>query len=239
MNNEFLEGVFYDWHNDNILGRQNRDIKFYKNYIKKHNIDNVLVVGAGTGRVAIPLSKIAKVDALDLSLGRLIRLSEHDDSINIIATDFLKYETIVKYSLIIFPYSTIQAFALSKYEQIINKIKKLLNSDGICLIDYDRSFENMKNTKKKKKCESYCKRIREKVVEYDTEYIRKGFIEVCREFYYNDTKKEVKEKWYLFNFDLFQNKIEDNNMVISNIFDGYNNNSSYKRVIEIKGLKKR
>lgn len=234
MNNEFLEGVLYDWHNDFILGHQNKDIIFYKKYILQNNIKNVLVVGAGTGRVAIPISSITQVSALDISLGRLIRLSEHNDRINIIACDFLKYKSRKKYDLIIFPYSTIQAINRNKYFILLKKIKKLLSKNGKCLVDYDSSFNNVSSSNKKIKCEGYCKRIGKYVIEYDIVNKFSNRIEVIREFVIENEVVTTLEKWFVFNEKEFKKLLLNNNLYESKKILGYGGKSSkHKVIIEI------
>lgn len=98
----------YDFYNSHILKGQNDDIIYYLNQIEKYNAKNVLVIGAGTGRVAIPLSKHSVVTALDFDKERLVRLKNKEKNINIICIDFLDYNESKKYDLIIIPYSTLQ-----------------------------------------------------------------------------------------------------------------------------------
>ena len=55
MNEKSLLALMYDFYNLHTLKGQNDDIDYYINQIKKYNAKDVLVIGAGTGRVAIPL----------------------------------------------------------------------------------------------------------------------------------------------------------------------------------------
>ena len=233
MNNEFLEAILYDWHNGIILGHQNKDIIFYKKYICSHHCNNVLIVGAGTGRVAIPMLDYANVDALDISLGRLIRLNEKNHKINIIACDFLNYKTNKKYDLIIFPYSTIQAID-KEYYNILLKIKEILTAKGKCLIDYDSSFSNIVTTKKYLKCNGYCNRIKKNITEYNTINKFEDRIEVLRNFIIDKENFIVNEMWYIFNENRFEKELLKVKMSKSNKYFGYGNNSStHKIIIEI------
>ena len=76
MSEKKLLAYMYDFYNKHMLHDQNDDIQYYKNQIKHYNSKNILVVGAGTGRVAIPLSNIANVIALDFDAARLEVLKE-------------------------------------------------------------------------------------------------------------------------------------------------------------------
>ena len=71
MDSKKMLAYMYDFYNLHTLKGQNDDIKYYKEQIKYYNAKTVLIVGAGTGRVAIPLNDVAKVTALDFDEGRL------------------------------------------------------------------------------------------------------------------------------------------------------------------------
>ena len=68
MTDKELLAIMYDFYNQHTLRDQNRDIDYYIKQIKKYSVERVLVVGAGTGRVAIPLSDYAKITAVDLTM---------------------------------------------------------------------------------------------------------------------------------------------------------------------------
>ena len=69
-----LEALLYDWHNSHSLVGQQADIGYWLDETRAS--DRILVLGAGTGRVAAPLAArgTAIVVALDLSLARLARI---------------------------------------------------------------------------------------------------------------------------------------------------------------------
>lgn len=235
LSNEFLESVLYDWHNVNILGRQNNDISFYEKYVISHNIKHVIVVGAGTGRVAIPLSKITNVDALDISVGRLLRLSEHDNKINIIARDFSKkIDFNTKYDLVIFPYSTLQAINNNHYINVLLNVKQILCEKGTCLIDIDNSFKSATSQKRTLKCEGYCKRIKKFIEEYITVVKLKNGIKVIRDFCVGGIDYFVVEKWYSFNENQFINLLMKTGFEKTRIYYGYKKEkNAHKMIIEI------
>ena len=81
MNEKSLLALMYDFYNLHTLKGQNDDIDYYINQIKKYNAKDVLVIGAGTGRVAIPLSKYSNVTALDFDKERLNRLKNKEKNI--------------------------------------------------------------------------------------------------------------------------------------------------------------
>ncbi|MFE7117752.1 hypothetical protein ACFU99_20285, partial [Streptomyces sp. NPDC057654] len=77
---EEWEALLYDWHNQHRLRRQQRDIAYWLNLTERN--DRLLVLGAGTGRVAVPLAehrdsnhdRDRSVTAVDLSQARLRRM---------------------------------------------------------------------------------------------------------------------------------------------------------------------
>ncbi|ROO86729.1 methyltransferase family protein [Actinocorallia herbida] len=69
-----LEALLYDWHNTHRLSAQSADLAYWAGMTG--GVDSLLVVGAGTGRVAVPLARhrARTVTALDLSAARLRRM---------------------------------------------------------------------------------------------------------------------------------------------------------------------
>lgn len=108
MTDKELLAIMYDFYNQHTLRDQNRDIDYYIKQIKKYSVERVLVVGAGTGRVAIPLSDYAKITAVDFDNERLEILKSKKENINVVCCDFINFKSLEKYDLIIVPYSTIQ-----------------------------------------------------------------------------------------------------------------------------------
>ena len=120
--NEIL-ALMYDFYNKYVLKDQNKDIDYYINQLNEYSANNVLVVGAGTGRVAIPLSDYVNVSALDFDLERLKLLNVKSKKPSIIYTDFVDFNHLDEYDLIIFPYSTIQFGGdYLKINEIFNKL---------------------------------------------------------------------------------------------------------------------
>lgn len=83
MNDKKLLAIMYDFYNHHTLRDQNRDIDYYIKQIQKYSAEKVLVVGAGTGRVAIPLSNYTNVTALDFDEERLNVLISKNKNINV------------------------------------------------------------------------------------------------------------------------------------------------------------
>ncbi len=47
----------YDFYNEHTVRDQNKDIQYYINKILEYSAKKILIIGAGTGRVAVPLSE--------------------------------------------------------------------------------------------------------------------------------------------------------------------------------------
>lgn len=78
MDKKSLLALMYDFYNSHTLKGQNDDINYYINQIKLYNSKDILIIGAGTGRVAIPLTKYANITALDFDKERLARLKNKE-----------------------------------------------------------------------------------------------------------------------------------------------------------------
>jgi SAM-dependent methyltransferase len=121
------------------------DIPFYIEYAKKHNCNNILELGCGTGRIAIPLAKEGfNVTGLDLSNEMLDvfkqKLDKFDDSvknkIELIHGNMADFNLNKKFDFIIVPFRAFQCLTDdSDIENSINCIKNHLNNEGIFIVN--------------------------------------------------------------------------------------------------------
>lgn len=154
----------YDYYNDHVLRDQNDDIAYYKTVLKSEQPRKVLVVGAGTGRVAIPLSQLADVEALDMDEYRLKRLHEAKN-IKCHCMDFCEMRPNETYDLIIIPYSTIQCVSdMKKVEEFIINARACLSKDGMLIFDVSSSFNTKKPVNKQFLFEDYATEISSKII---------------------------------------------------------------------------
>lgn len=241
MTEKYLLALMYDFYNKHTLKGQNNDINYYINQIKKYNAKEVLVVGAGTGRVAIPLFKYASITALDFDEERLKLLNGKEKNIVTVCTNFLDYKTTKVFDLIIIPYSTLQ---FDNNEEKLNLFFKslynLISEETIIIFDVSESF----NLKEEKNSEllfkKYCSEIDDNVEVYYSSKHYKNYIEFLIEYKLHDKNISVleKERYYYYNKNILLDLIEKNNFKLLKIDDGYGNDDfKHKHLYHIRRLK--
>lgn len=224
MNEKSLLALMYDFYNSHTLKGQNDDISYYINQIKLYGSKDTLIIGAGTGRVAIPLSKYTNITALDFDKERLALLKNKAKNINTICIDFLDYNNSKKYDLIIIPYSTLQFDNdKKKLTQFFKKLYNVMNKNTIVIFDVSESF----NTKIEKTNEflfkDYCSEINDEVEVFYSSKRFKDYIEFNVEYKICSKNNSVIEceKYYYYDKNLLFDVIKNNNLDILKIDDGY------------------
>ncbi len=224
MDQQGLLALMYDFYNSHMLKGQNDDIDYYIKQIKKYGAKDILVIGAGTGRVAIPLANYAKVTALDFDDERLRRLKRKSANIKTIGINFLQYQEVKKYDLIIIPYSTLQ-FDNNKenLNNFFKKLKEIMDQKSIVIFDVSESFKEKEEKNKEFLFKDYCSEIKDEVLVYYTAKKRQDYIEFYVEYRLDKQKKIVveHEKYYYYNKKLIFDILEKNNFEILKIDDGY------------------
>lgn len=224
MDKNKLLALMYDFYNSHTLISQNDDISYYINQIKENNAKNVLIIGAGTGRVAIPLSDYSNVSALDFDKERLERLKEKKENIKTLCMNFLDYTGQEKFDLIIIPYSTLQ-FNNDEYKlnAFFKKLNEIMDNSTILIFDVSESFNSKVEKNRDFLFKDYCNEVDDIVEVFYTSRRHKKYIEFIVEYVLNSNKITVTEieKYYYYDRKLLLNVIENNNLEIIRIDDGY------------------
>lgn len=227
MTDKELLAIMYDFYNQHTLRDQNRDIDYYIKQIKKYSAERVLVVGAGTGRVAIPLSDYAKITAVDFDNERLEVLKSKKENINVVCCDFINFKSLEKYDLIIVPYSTIQFCGdITKINKIFNKFNKIMTEQTICIFDVSESFNEKTEKTKEFLFKDFCDEIKEQVEVYYSAKRYRDFIEFFIEYRLVEKNYSVieNEKYYYYDQEIFSNLLNKNNLMLLKIDNGYGDN---------------
>lgn len=234
--NEALEALLYDWHNNIKLRRQNEDIAFFQSLLKQLFIKEVLVVGAGTGRIAIPLNETCNVDALDINQGRLNRLERKTSSVNIICCDIAEYYTTKKYDCVIVPYSTFQCiYPTEKIIGMLKVIHEQLSYDGFLLIDLSTHFNEDVDEDWTLVAEGYSQEIGKKIKELQRTIRHQQYIDLNKLFQIDgeELKVLVNEIWYNYDAEYMKKVLSVTGFSIIEIRNGYGNEKSTHRRIYI------
>ncbi|MFA6146343.1 MAG: class I SAM-dependent methyltransferase [Patescibacteria group bacterium] len=133
----------YDYFQNGVKG----DVEFYLNYFKNFT-GKILEVGAGTGRITIPLLKRSlNVTALDVAPEMLQILKEKSKkqklSVKIVCADMRKFKLRDKFDAIIITFRAFQhMYSVDDQLNALKSMKKYLKPDGILIFDvYTSSFK--------------------------------------------------------------------------------------------------
>lgn len=220
--------ILYDFYNHNILKGQNDDIDYFIKLLDNINPKKILMVGAGTGRVAIPLSKIYKIDALDMDEKRLELLSEKCSDIKTIKADFIDFYTEEKYDVIIFPYSTLQyGNDMKKINDLIKKSGEIIDNNGYIIFDVSSSFENKSNENNKLLFTEHCDKLHDDVKVVYTAKKNKSHINFIVEYSLLSKKSKFYEveSYLYFDKEEYEKMVKHSGFDIINVDDGYDGKS--------------
>ena len=133
----------YDYFQHGVKG----DVNFYLNYFKNF-IGKILEIGAGTGRITIPLLKQGlNVTALDIAPKMLEILKEKAQKENLtvrtVCADMRRFELRKRFDAIIITFRAFQdMYLVDDQLRALKTIKKHLKPNGILIFDvYTPSFE--------------------------------------------------------------------------------------------------
>ena len=221
MDKDEILAYCYDFYNDNLLIGQNLDIKYYERILNELKPNRVLIVGAGTGRVAIPLSKLTIVDALDLNEKRLKILRSNEPSINTYTQDITTGSINQKYDLVIFPYSTMQL--LGGYDNINKALintSSMLNKNGRIIFDVSESFNTKPEKGNELLFEKYSDYLDSRISVYYTAKRSKDFIDITTDFV-KEGEIFSEEERYLYYDEKRLNSAIPSTLRLLKIDDGY------------------
>ena len=227
MSEKNILALMYDFYNDHTLRGQNDDIGYYIEQIKKYSAKKVLIIGAGTGRVAIPLSDYAEVIALDLDEARLNLLKGKNGNIVTICSNFLNVNLDDIFDLIILPYSTLQFDGdKNNLNMMLSKLTQIMSDETILIFDVSESFNTKNETEKKFLFKDFCSECKSFVEVYYSSKRNEKYIEFFIEYKLIDINFSVieNERYYYYNRDLLLDLVNKNDIDILKIDDGYGNN---------------
>jgi len=130
----------FTWLYDFFQTGVKNDINFYLDYFKNFK-GEILEIGAGTGRITIPLlERKINVTALDIAPKMLDilknKLHRKKLSANVICSDMRKFKIKQKFDAIIVTYRTFQhMYSVKDQKDALNNIKKHLKNKGILIFD--------------------------------------------------------------------------------------------------------
>ena len=211
------------------------DIKFYIDYAKKPGVKNILELGCGTGRVAIPLAKEGfNVTGLDLSKEMLDvfrqKLDNLDDNVKnkveLIHESMAYFDLNKKFDLIVAPFRAFQCLTDDKdIENSLNCIKNHLTDDGIFIINVFNPDPSRMNENWRHPLKIQWERLDENTGNYVIKKYSQDNIDFENRIIYVTFIYEVKDK--AGNISKFEDKLKLK----------YHNESQLQEICEKAGLK--
>jgi SAM-dependent methyltransferase len=195
MNRPDLEAALYDWHNSHVLRDQQRDIPYWVRRTRR--LRPLLVLGAGTGRLAVPLASVPQVVALDIELARLDRIPA-TPGLQRVCADMRRTPLTGSFSAILLPYSTLQALCEHAHRtRALQEAARLLASCGSLFIDVSRGFDDHPDTQPSRRLRAPCGAVGGHVVEEWQEAQREQSCLALRKTFYCAGERicQVEERW--------------------------------------------
>ncbi|GAA2640911.1 class I SAM-dependent methyltransferase [Streptomyces axinellae] len=135
------EALLYDWHNEHLLRNQRHDIAYWLGLTASR--DRILVLGAGTGRVAAPLAERPghRVMAVDLSRARLARMPR-TRGLHPVCADMRRLPLSAGQDAVVVPYSTFQLLRTpTERELALREAARVLPPGRTLHIDVSGNFD--------------------------------------------------------------------------------------------------
>jgi SAM-dependent methyltransferase len=177
-----LEALLYDWHNRYRLAAQQHDVDFWAE--QSRDSSTVLVLGAGTGRIATPLARAVAgtVVALDLSHERLQRIVPASGLLRICG-DMRSVPIKALLETVVVPYSAFQMLrSACDREQAVRAAAQVLAPNGSLYIDVSTSFDSRDSSPRHLVMREPCRELGIEITEYECAHRERNWLRVEREF---------------------------------------------------------
>ncbi|MFH8553554.1 class I SAM-dependent methyltransferase [Streptomyces celluloflavus] len=196
MNPAQWEALLYDWHNIHRLRRQRNDTAYWTRVTEQH--ETVLVLGAGTGRVASALAQRARrrVTAIDLSRERLARMPRVP-GLHPVCGDMRSLPLRGLHSIAVIPYSTLQLLLTpSDRERALTEAARVLAPGGSIHIDVSESFDSRTESDWQLSLAETCLEAGGQVEEWERRRLRTDHVLIEKQFRRaGRILTEVTERW--------------------------------------------
>lgn len=234
---EDIEAMLYDWHNRHVLAAQAHDVAYWRALTQPGS--RVLVLGAGTGRVASVLAEAdgTEVTALDLNGARLRRIV-CGPRLTRLQADMRSPGLEGMFDMIVAPYSAFQLLETqTDRRRTLSACAKLLTSEGWLHLDVSTRFDSRPSLPRRQVLTARCEELGADVVEFEGTRRFADAVLVHREFLLADSTPLVcvGERWaYHHSLDVATLAAQAGLMVES-IDEGYGaGRSTHRRVYHLK-----
>lgn len=229
----WLDAVFYDWHNEHLLRRQRRDEMFYARLLA--DLDRVVVLGAGTGRVSTPIAEHSRgtVVAVDRSIYRL-RRAPRRDNVSYVVGDIraLPLRSAVA-DAAIYPYSTFQMLQSgADRATALREANRILRPQATLLIDLSLRFEHRPPGRNRRiALTAYCREFDAVVTEVEEAETLADHLAISRLFYRDDELlAKVDERWFFASLFGLEDLLSESGFHIVEVIQGYSPDTTHRRI---------
>lgn len=231
-----LRAKLYDWHNSWLLRSQSRDIAFWLRMIRPSQ--RVVVMGAGTGRIAVPLARAGnKVIAVDRDPFRLARIPV-DRNLSVVRADFLRISHLGSADHVIFPYNSLQLLTPIKVQRVLQLVAAQLMPTGLLWVDISTRFARRQDRPWQTILEAPCSELEGPIIE------RQRGVR-CGDHYRIDTKffcpgttpVRSTERWYFLRHAFLKKAFARSCLSVRYCRRGYGaNEAPHRRIYKLRAL---
>ncbi|MER0428749.1 class I SAM-dependent methyltransferase [Streptomyces microflavus] len=165
MCEQYLEALLYDWHNQHRLRNQRLDLEYWLNLVPPQQ--NIVVLGAGPGRVASPRATRpgSRVVAVDLSRWRLARMPPVP-GLHPVCADMRRLPLTRTADQVVIPYSTFQLLrTVEDRERALTEAVRAMRPGATVHIDVSSNFDLRESSDWQRVLSAPCEEVSRQPVE--------------------------------------------------------------------------
>jgi len=225
-----LSALLYDWHNSYCLHSQKQDVDFWIQMLPPKQ--RVVVMGAGTGRVAVPLAKVGhQVIAIDRDRYRLDRIP-NIQNLEVLEADFLTVQLETAADQVIFPYSALQLVPPIVLPNVLKNVTHLLVPHGQIWIDVSSRFSIRVDHPMKTVLDNYCSELGVVLLEQQQGIHKSDHYCINRIFSEgNKPLIEITERWYFLEDEVIRAEFARCGLSLMHHYSGYGTPETKQRRI--------
>lgn len=232
LGNDQLEALLYDWHNEHRLRDQSLDVAYWKAMCGAAR--RVVVLGAGTGRIAVPLAEVGvAVLAIDSNPARLARIPNHP-GLTMLCADITQLPvTELDCDHALLPYSTVQMLPVQRLHATLEAIGARLNPQASLWIDISTRFQQRSPHGWRTVLRAWCPPLRKTVTERQRIVQSSGVCVIDSEFEVDGSVRlTTTERWSHLTVDDLVAAVDGTQLTCERIDEGYGEpQSRHRRIV--------
>ena len=227
--NTRMLALLYDWHNTMCLRGQQVDVAYWLRTLEPGA--EVAVMGAGTGRVAVPIAESGRsVLALDRDACRLERIPR-TPNLTTCEADFMNLPEYGRFDHVLFPYNAVLLVDPGTFAELFRACVRALKPGGRVFLDLSARFARRGSHARRLIAQGFCTELGCDVKEFQTVWRRSDSLEIRAEFEIGGSDTIVcTEQWYWAHHRRVREVTQAAGLRVSGIVRGYGEWLEHKRV---------